>query len=322
VSQPRVLLLETIADTADDLLRSSSHVVLADSPDEAACLAAAQSDAFDAIMTRGKGRITAQLLDACTRVRVVARCGVGLDNVDVAAASQRGVRVLNLPGCNAQTIAEHTILLLLAVGRGLVHYANAVRDGDWQSRNHYDRDEMHNKTLGVVGLGRIGRRVAEICSAMGMEVIYCGPQEQSSFECTTLDDLLARADAVTLHCPLNEETRGMVDRRAFKTMKRGSILINTARGNLLDQDALVGALASGHLGGFGADVLAEEPPPADCPLLKMSNVVITPHAGGLTQWTYRDSCVRSVRNVLALLANQPPESGCVFNADAFAARGG
>jgi len=320
VSRSRVLLLETIAEEADAELRASADVVLAASPSEADCLAAA--GAFGAIMTRGKGRVTAALLDACSGVRVAARCGVGLDNVDVPAASARGVRVLNLPGCNALTMAEHTIMLMLAVGRGLVPLANSVAGGDWASRNRYDRDELHDKTVGVVGLGRIGRRVAEICRAMGMGVVYTDEHAAAEFERLALGDLLERADVVTLHCPLTDGTRGMIDAGALARMKPGAILINTARGALIDEDALVAALSSGRLGGFGADVLTEEPPAAGHPLLSLANVVITPHAGALTRSTYTDSCVRSVRNVLAVLAGREAEAGCVFNATALASVGG
>lgn len=317
MKRPRVLLLETIADAADAELRGAADVVLAQSPSEADCLAAAGP--FDAIMTRGKGRVTAALLDACGGVRVAARCGVGLDNVDVPAASARGVKVLNLPGCNAKTMAEHTIMLMLAVGRGLVESANAVRAGDWASRDRYDRDELHDKTVGVVGLGRIGRRVAEICRAMGMDVLYTDEHAAEGFERTTLEDLLARADAVSLHCPLTDSTRGMIDRAALGRMKPGAILINTARGALIDEGALTEALRVGRLSGFGADVLTVEPPGADHALLSLANVVITPHAGALTRSTYTDSCVRSVRNVLAVLSGRAPEAGCVFNAEALAA---
>ena len=320
MSRPRVLLLETIAAEADAQLRAAADVVLAASPSEADCLAAA--GAFDAIMTRGKGRVTAGLLDACDGVRVAARCGVGLDNVDVVAASARGVRVLNLPGCNALTMAEHTIMLMLAVGRGLVPLANAVSGGDWASRNRYDRDELHDKTVGVVGLGRIGRRVAEICRAMGMGVVYTDEHAADGFERVSLDELLARADVVTLHCPLTDGTRGMVDAGALARMKLGAILINTARGALIDEGALLEALRSGRLAGFGADVLSEEPPAPGHALLSLANVVVTPHAGALTRSTYTDSCVRSVGNVLAVLGGREPEAGCVFNADALAGVGG
>jgi D-3-phosphoglycerate dehydrogenase len=158
---------------------------------------------------------------------------------------------------------------------------------------------------------------------MGMAVLY--PDERAAggdrFERTTLDDLLARADVVSLHCPLTDTTRGMIDTGALARMKPGGILINTARGALIDEAALCDALGAGRLAGFGADVLTTEPPPADHPLLSRPNVVVTPHTGALTRSTYTDSCVRSVRNVLAVLAGDDPEPGCVFNAGALAGAG-
>lgn len=318
--RPSVLLLETIDASADDALRSRADVVLSNSPSPDDTVRAAAGRRFDAIMTRGKGRVSAELLDVCPGLRVVARCGVGLDNVDVASASARGVRVLNVPGCNAQTIAEHAMMLMLAVGRGLVECANAVRQGDWGYRNSYDRDELNGKTAGIVGLGNIGSRFARMCEAMAMTVVYSDESDRAGvgYARLPLDELLAAADVVSLHCPLNDQTRGLMGAGRLGRMKRGAILINTARGGLIDQEALVAALRSGGLSGFGADVLDVEPPPTDHPLLSIPHVVITPHSGGLTRTTYRDSCVRSVNNVLSVLAGDEPEPGCVFNAAALA----
>jgi len=325
----RVLLLETIDPEAMSLLERTNGAVvdwvLAGSPSEGDCLRAAsetgRTGPVHAVLTRGKGRVTADLLDACGGLRVVARCGVGLDNVDVPACSERGIPVLNLPGVNAQTIAEHTVMLMLAVTRGLVESANAVRAGDWASRANYDRDEASGKTVGVVGLGSIGARVAGVCAALGMRVIYHDPQPRdSAHEPVTLEELLSRADVVTLHCQLDVNSAGMISRDAIGRMRPGAVLINTARGGLIDHGALTEALRSGHLTGFGADVLDIEPPEANSPLLALPNVIVTPHSASLTRSTYRKICVSSVRNVLAVLAGEPPEPGCVFNAAALAAR--
>jgi len=310
-----VLLLETIDEEAHALLEPGARVTLAPSPDPADCIEAARRSPVHAIMTRGKGQVTGELLDACGTCRVVARCGVGLDNVDVAAATARGIPVLNLPGSNAQTIAEHAVMLMLAVSRSLVPWANAVPAGEWQTRHRYEGDELHGKTLGIVGLGAIGSRVALIATALGMRVRYTDPASRDTpYENLQLPDLLANSDVITLHCSLTGETRCLLDAPAIAGMKPGAILINTARGPLIDQQALARALLNGKLAGFGADVLDPEPPdPAD-PLLAMPNVVITPHVGSLTRSTYRQICVRSARNVLAVLAGEEPEPGCVFNA--------
>lgn len=326
----RVLLLETIDPAAMALLQRTEGAavesVLADSPAEADCLHSAHvmagSGPVDAILTRGKGLVTPDLLDACPGIRAVARCGVGLDNVDVPACTARGVPVLNLPGVNAPTIAEHTVMLMLAVTRGLVESANAVRAGDWASRARYDRDEVNGKTVGILGLGNIGSRVAGVCAALGMTVLYHDTQARdSAHESVILEELLRRSDVVTLHCQLDETSAGMIGREAIRSMKPGAVLINTARGGLIDHAALADAIRSGRLGGFGADVLDVEPPDPGSELLALPNVVITPHSASLTRSTYREICVRSVQNVLAVLGGEAPEPGCVFNAAALAARG-
>lgn len=314
--RPRVLLLETIDDDAMPELAAATEIIAAWSLGEPEILDAARTAPVHAIITRGKGRVTAELMDACSDLVAVARCGVGLDNVDCAAATERGVIVLNLPACNAQTMAEHTVMLMLAVTRGLVESAVAVRSGDWASRTRYDRDELHGKTLGVVGLGNIGSRVAAVGRALGMKVVYCDlVARDDRFARVELDALLAAADVVTLHCQLDERTRGLMDGARLGRMKPSAVLINTARGALVDHAALVDALRAGALAGYGADVLATEPPAPDDPLIALPHVVITPHVGSLTRSTYRDICVRSVRNVLRVLRGGQAEAGSVFNAE-------
>jgi len=319
VSRPaprhRVLLLESLDPGAEDLLGASAEVLRAPSTEPAACLDVARAGPVHALITRGKGRVTAELMDACRGLRAVARAGVGLDNVDVPAATLRAVPVLNLPGANAQTVAEHTLTLILAVSRGLVEYANAVRHDDWDRRARYDRDEAHGKTVGIVGLGNIGRRVAAMCEACGMRIVYTSPHARDpSYEQLPLEELLRRADIVTLHCGLDASTRALLSADRVALMKPGAILVNTARGELVDQPAIAAAVASGRLAGYGADLVNREKPHELAALRELPNVIITPHVSSLTRSTYRDMCLRSARNVLALLAGESPEPGCVFNA--------
>jgi D-3-phosphoglycerate dehydrogenase len=315
IESPRVLLLETIDPRAHELLDAGAEVVLSETPNEVDCLHAASAGPVHAIMTRGKGRVTPALLDACNGLVCAARCGVGLDNVDVPAATARGIRVLNLPGCNAQTMAEHTIALMLAVTRGVVNAADSVTRGHWADRAAYDRDEANGKTIGIVGLGNIGARVAGVCDALRMQVVYADPISRDvHYPRLDLPDLLATADIVTLHCALTDATRGMIDAGAIARLKPGAILVNTARGAIVDQDAVARALHAGHLAGYAADVLETEPPTPDDPLLHASNVVITPHVGSLTRSTYREICVESVRNVLRVLDGDDASPGTLFNA--------
>jgi phosphoglycerate dehydrogenase-like enzyme len=314
-AQYRVLLLETLDAAAETLLGASAEVLRARSTEPAGSIDTARAGPVHAIITRGKGRVTPELLDACEGLRAVARAGVGLDNVDVHAATARGIPVLNLPGSNAATVAEHTLMLILAVSRGLVEYANAVRAGDWDRRASYDRDEANGRTVGIVGLGNIGRRVAAMCEACGMRVVYTDPvAADASRERVQLDDLLCRADVVTLHCQLDASTRALLTSERLALMKPGAILINTARGELVDQPAIIDAITAGRLAGYGADLVNREKPDELAALRTLPNVVITPHVSSLTRSTYRDMCLRSVRNVLAILRGDAPEPGCVFNA--------
>jgi phosphoglycerate dehydrogenase-like enzyme len=314
LDRPRVLLLETIDQESHDALAAYAAVTLARSPLAADCLDAAGSDDVHAVMTRGKGRVTAELMDRCHNLRVVARCGVGLDNVDVPAATARGIRVLNLPGANAQTMAEHTLMLMLGVQRGLLTWANAVREGAWETRARYDRDELHAKTIGIIGLGNIGRRVARMSVALGMRVAYASPSSRDAgLARVSLPELFASSDVVSLHCRLDDATRRIIDAPALASMKPGAILINTARGELIDQRALIQSLTSHRLAGFGADVLDRTDLAACDQLVALPNVIVTPHVGSLTSSTYREMCRRSVANVLAVLGGGEPEPGSVFN---------
>ncbi len=314
-----MLLLESLDPAAEDLLAREAEPVRSPSTDPPASVEAARRAPVHAIMTRGKGRVTAELMDACKGLKVIARAGVGLDNVDMASASERGLPVLNLPGSNAQTVAEHTLMLILAVSRGLLEYANAVRDGQWERRAGYDRDEARGKTVGIVGLGNIGRRVASMCEACGMRVVYADPRAHDpSRERLELDGLLARSDIVTLHCQLDASTIGLLDGARIARMKPGAILVNTARGELVHQPAVIEAVRTGRLAGYGADLVDRQKPEELDALRSLPNVVITPHVSSLTRSTYRDMCVRSARNVLAILSGDEPEPGCIFNREALA----
>jgi phosphoglycerate dehydrogenase-like enzyme len=268
----------------------------------------------DALLTRGRGRITGEVLAAGKRLRAVARCGVGLDNIDLPAASERGVPVLYAPGSTTGTLAEHTLLLLLAAARRLCSLDAAARGGRWEVREGYQGRELAGKLLGVVGLGDIGRRVAELAVAFGMRVVYWSPiSRDARFHLAALDELLAAADMVTLHVQLREETHQMIGARQLALMRPGAILVNTARGALVDEWALAQALQSGHLAAYAADVLAEEPPRPDHPLLGAPNLLLTPHSAALTDRSYEAMCVETAASVLRILRGEPPELRCVAN---------
>lgn len=307
-----VLLLETIAPEADDLLRDQTHVIEAFqgiNPIEKA-----KNIQIHAVVTRGKGRVNRQLLEACPDLEVVARCGVGLDNVDVATATDRNIKVINSPGSNSSTIAEHALTLMLMCVRNAWVSADRVKAGEWSWRNQYTGDELRGKTLGILGMGNIGKRVAKLGDAFGMKILYWDKfPVESPYESDSMNNVLKKADVITIHVPLFEETRNLIGKEQLCLMKSSAYLINTARGAIVDEYALLEALNNGEITGFAADVLADEPPVADHPLINHSKTVITPHSGSLTATTYRYMCVSTVKNVIAVLNGSQPEPASVFN---------
>lgn len=224
----------------------------------------------------GLDEIDDRVFRAAPRLRVVARYGVGVDRVDLGAAREHGVVVTVTPGANANAVAELTIALLLAVARPLVQGVEAARSGEWKSLRGV---ELEGRTLGLVGLGRIGSRVAEKARGLGMRVVAYDPYVAGT---ATLEELQAEADFVSLHAPVTEETRGLVDRDFLSRLKPDAALVNTARGELVDEAALVEALDAGRLRAAALDALGHEPPSADHPLLHRSDVLVTPHLGAAT----------------------------------------
>ncbi len=310
-----ILLLERLHPEAEALLAGAGPVVVSPDPN------APPADLRDvvAIVTRGRGRIRADLIDRCPSLRVIARAGAGLDNLDTGHAAARGIPVVFSPGSNTRTVAEHTIGLVLDVVRGITRTARQVAAGGWERRSGYQCDELHGLRLCVVGHGAIGSRVAVLAHAFGMDVVVAAHGGRSGgascpWPVLQLEEALATADVVSLHVPLTPTTHGMMDARRIRAMKRGAFLVNTARGEVIDQGALVAALQDGHLGGCAADVLATEPPAPSDVLLQFDNVVLTPHVASLTRLTYRELCVRTARNVAAVLQGAAPEPQALHRA--------
>lgn len=231
-----------------------------------------------------KVSITAAVMAACPTLKYVGLFATGYNNVDVAYAAAHGVTVCNVPGYSTEAVAQHTFALLLSLTDRVHEYNATVAQGDWlRSRTfsyfNIPLMELSGKTIGIVGYGAIGRRVGDMARAFGMRVLVYGrrPIPDADVEQVPFEELLGRSDVVTMHCPLNADSEGMMDAAAFAAMKEGAIFINTARGGLVDEGALRAALDSGHLLGAGIDVLQVEPMTADCPLLGAPNCIITPH---------------------------------------------
>lgn len=264
---------------------------------------------FDAFLC-GDDAITAAVIEkSLPRLKVLSKYGIGLDKIDVKHATARHLPVLFTPGVNHTTVAEHTFGLLLALSKHIVTVAAAARQGQWKRITGH---EILGKTMGIVGLGRIGKEVAVRAKAFGMPVIACDPYWDEAFaaehgvvRCATMDEVLTGADVVSLHCFLSEETRGMINRAKIAEMKDGVIVLNCARGEIVVSADMVQALHSGKVGGYGADVLDQEPPPPDHPLLSAPNCVITSHVGSRTYESVERQAMRATLNLVNFLKGDP-----------------
>lgn len=287
MAQHVVLITDTLAESGLELLRAQEDMELRYEPglkgEELLCAVAEA----DALITRSGTPVTDPLLEAGKRLRVVGRAGVGLDNVDVAAATRRGVLVVNAPTANIISATEHTMALLLSTCRSIPHADASIRAGEW-IRSQFMGIELHDKTMGIIGLGRIGTGVARRVREFGMKVLAYDPYvpqlsgERVGAELTDLDRLLRESDFITVHTPLTDETRAMIGRDELARAKPGVVVINCARGGIYEETALAEALHSGQVRAAAIDVYTEEPPPADHPLLNAPNVVLTPHLGANT----------------------------------------
>jgi D-3-phosphoglycerate dehydrogenase len=259
------------------------------------------------LIVRSATTVDARLLAAAPELKVVGRAGVGVDNIDVAAASERGVAVVNAPGGNTVSAAELTMALLLSVARRVSEADRSMREGRWDRAN-LQGVELRGRTLGVVGAGRIGSTVAERCRAFGMKVIvhdpYLSAARLAEFRSVIveMDQLLAEADVITLHVPLTEETNGLIGESALLKMKKGAFLVNLSRGGVVDEAALARALIEGRIAGAGLDVYETEPLSPESPLLSAPNLVLTPHLGASTKEAQVQVALEVAANLRAALA--------------------
>jgi len=311
---PRILLTTTsFQDTPGEhhaaLAATGWEVVTARGPlSEADTLAALSG--IDATIC-GDDMITRKVLDATApRLKVVSKYGIGVDKIDVARCTELGIPVLFTPGVNHTTVAEHAFLLLLALEKHLLFHTDSTRAGGWKRQTGR---ELLGKTIGIVGLGRIGREVALRARAFGMPVIAHDVFWDDDFarahgvtRAGSLADLLATADYVSLHTNLTPDTRHLVNAASIATMKPGAIIINCARGEIVDTEAVAEALATGRLRGYGTDVLDEEPPPADHPLLRLPNCIVTPHIGSRTLESVQRQALAAVTNLIRALRGEAP----------------
>ncbi|MBN9102133.1 MULTISPECIES: phosphoglycerate dehydrogenase [unclassified Pseudonocardia] len=305
-TRPVVLLAEKLAPSAVAVLGDDVEIREVDGTDRPAFLAAL-ADA-DALLVRSATRVDAEALAASRRLKVVARAGVGLDNVDVPAATARGVMVVNAPTSNIVSAAEHAVALLLAAARHIPAADASLRAGKW-ARSALTGTEINGKIAGIVGLGKIGQLVAQRLAAFGVELIaydpYVSPARagQLGIELVGLDELLERAELISIHLPKTPETLGLIGKDQLAVTKPGVIIVNAARGGLVDEDALAEAVRSGHVGGAGVDVYVTEPTTSS-PLFEIPQIVVTPHLGASTEEAQDRAGTDVARSVLLALAGE------------------
>jgi D-3-phosphoglycerate dehydrogenase len=257
----------------------------------------------------GLDEIDVQALSKADRLKVISRYGVGIDNVDLQAARQKGIIITNTPGANSSSVAELALGLMLALARQIPEAVEAVRQGKWP---RYAGISLEGKTIGILGLGAIGKQLARRLTGFDCRIIAFDPYADSSYatdhhiELTSIQDVIARSDFVSLHLPLLPETRNLVNDTFLSRMKKGSYLINTSRGEVVDEDALLRALQSGHLRGAGLDAFTTEPPDPQNPLLNMPQVIATPHLGAQTDGATSNMGWFALRDCLAVLKNEMP----------------
>ena len=264
---------------------------------------------YQALVVRSETKVNREVIEAGKDLQVIARAGIGVDNIDLEAATGAGIAVVNAPTGNTVAAAEHTLALMLAMARNVPGAHASLKSGEWR-RSAFMGVEVREKTLGICGLGRVGTEVARRAQAFGMRLVGYDPfvapdyARRIGVELLSLDDLLAESDFVTLHTPLTEGTRGMLGQRQVENIKPGARIINVARGELVDEAALLSGLESGRLGGVALDVFAKEPPEPS-PLLEHPKVILTPHLGASTREAQREVAIEAAEQVLAVLKGEP-----------------
>ena len=308
----KILLSKPIHPQAMRLLQGKVELVtLSDSSDECARRMAADADG---VILRTNISFTRQLMDAAPLCRIISRTGVGVDNIDVAAATEKGIMVCNTPGANTNSVAEQTLALILACAKRLLPLDSAVRAGNWKVRNAAATVDIDGKILGLVGLGRIGVEVARRCRCFGMRVIGYDPLVKTADGIelrVDIEDVFREADFVSLHVPYMEETHHLVGGGLLRLMKADGYLINTSRGSVVEEKALAELLRAGGIAGAGLDVLEQEPPAPDNPLFRLDNVILTPHTAALSRECEMKVAIEAAQAVLDFVEGRAPSA--VFN---------
>lgn len=308
---PKILVADKLSKEGIDILKSGGpdFEVVCDFEITPEALMARIPE-FDALVVRSRTTVTAALIEAGRNLKVIGRAGVGLDNIDVAAATRRGIIVMNTPEGNTISTAEHTCALMIALAKNLAETTASMKAGKWEKKR-FQGTELRGKTLGIIGLGRIGTAVAKRMQAFGMKCLAYDPYKTDGairdLDCepATIDQIIERCDFITLHVPKTEATTNLINAERIARMKRGARLINCARGGLVDEAALAKAIEEGHLAGAALDVFAQEPLDPQSPLLRLSNVVLSPHLGAATTEAQELVAIDVARQIVDALRGGP-----------------
>ncbi len=268
---------------------------------------------YDALVIRSATKVTEEILEAAENLKVIGRAGIGVDNIDVEGATKRGIIVMNTPTGNVVTTAEHAIAMMMSLTRNIPQGTASLKAGRWDKKALQGR-EIYNKTFGVIGYGKIGSIVANRARGLKMRVIVYDPVvtpdkiENAGCESVSLNELYAQADYISVHVPKSKKTAGLINKKAFEQMKEGVMLVNCARGGIVDEDALYEAMQSGKVAGAALDVFSEEPPPADLPLLQLDNLIATPHLGASTAEAQTNVAVMVAKQIINFLKTNTVEN--------------
>lgn len=305
---PRVLISDSLAPQGLEILEHARGIEVEYAPNLSPDALLEKIREADGLVIRSGTKVTREVFEAATKLRVVGRAGIGVDNVDLPAATERGVVVVNTPSGNNVTTAEHAIALLIALARHIPQATASMKAGKWE-KNAFTGMELSNRTLGVIGLGNIGRVAAQKAQGLGMRVIAFDPHlpedvaAKLDVELVDLDTIFARSDAITVHVPKTKDTAGLLNAAAFAKCKPGVLIINAARGGIVDEKALLAALESGKVGGAGLDVFEQEPPPKDHPLVLHPKVICTPHLGASTEQAQLNVAIQVAEQVRDFLVD-------------------
>jgi len=306
----KVLVADSINEKGIENLREVAEVVVDTSitPEELANTI----HEYDGIIVRSRTKLTADFIKKADNMKIIARAGVGVDNIDLDAATEKGIMVVNSPESTSVTVAEHTMGLILSMARKISIADKSVKDGKWEKKN-FMGVELRNKTLGVIGMGRIGSQVVNRCKAFGMDAMAYDPYlpeevaKQMGVDLTDLDSVLKNSDFITIHVPLTPETKHSISTEQFEIMKDGAYIVNCARGGIIDEDALYDALVNNKIGGAALDVYEEEPP-KDSKLFELDNIVLTPHIAASTKEAQRDAAIIVADEIIDLAKGKNPRN--------------